>query len=379
MNTLDRYVLIAFLKNYLISLFVLIGLWVVLDMVFNFDEFAVSDRAGGAVSAVQIVGAIGRYYFFQAFQVFNLLAGVIPVVAAAFTLMRMSRSNELSAVLAAGVPLLRMAMPIVVPAVLLSFLVVVNQELVVPNLIPQLTRDRGQTAGRAGKSFEVSPISDAGGRFLVSGTFEPAGVGRIGGGAADVLDPTFVRFVAPWHPAEMVTADRAVWNAAEKRWDLTAGRRVRKLTAGRTDPAAIDTYPGFITPEQIALARSGKFLDLLSTSRINQLLARPSGESVANLLRVKHERMARPVINVILVLLAIPAVLTREPGQLRFAVTQFGLLVGSCMGLVFLTQLFATANPLGPGWAATWPAIVAWLPIFLYGPIAVILLDGVRS
>ena len=376
MKTLDRYVLIAFLKNYLISLFVLVGLWVVLDMVFNFDEFAVSDRAGGAVSAGGIALAIGQYYFFQAFQVFNLLAGVIPVVAAAFTLMRMSRSNELSAVLAAGVPLLRVAMPIVVPAVLLSFLVIVNQELVVPTLIPQLTRDRGQTAGRAGKSFEVAPLSDANGRFLVSGTFEPPGVGA---GAADVLDPTFVRFVSPWHPAEMVTADRAVWDAAARQWNLTAGLRVRKLTSGRTEPKTITTYPGDITPEQIALAHSGKFLDLLSTSKINQLLARPSGESVANLLRVKHERMARPVINVILVLLAIPAVLTRDPGQLRFAVSQFGLLVGSCMGLVFLTQLFATSNPLGPGWESIWPALVAWLPIFLYGPIAVILLDRVRS
>ena len=55
MKILDRYILIAFLKNYLISLMVLIGLYVVLDMVFNFDELAEYRdhlEAGGGVAGV---------------------------------------------------------------------------------------------------------------------------------------------------------------------------------------------------------------------------------------------------------------------------------------------------------------------------------------
>ena len=40
MKILDRYVLVTFIKNYLISLFVLLGLYIVLDMVFNFDELS---------------------------------------------------------------------------------------------------------------------------------------------------------------------------------------------------------------------------------------------------------------------------------------------------------------------------------------------------
>ena len=38
MKILDRYVISTFLKNYLIAFFVLIGMYVTLDMVFNFDE-----------------------------------------------------------------------------------------------------------------------------------------------------------------------------------------------------------------------------------------------------------------------------------------------------------------------------------------------------
>ena len=112
MKILDRYVLISFLKNYLISFMVLIGLYIVLDMVFNFDELAeVQARANatGFASVLLLLRSIGDYYFFQTFRIFVHLSGIIPIVAAAFTLIRMSRFNELTAVLSAGVPLLRVA------------------------------------------------------------------------------------------------------------------------------------------------------------------------------------------------------------------------------------------------------------------------------
>ena len=40
LKIIDRYVFSSFLRNYLISFMVLIGLYVTLDMVFQFDEFA---------------------------------------------------------------------------------------------------------------------------------------------------------------------------------------------------------------------------------------------------------------------------------------------------------------------------------------------------
>ena len=123
MKILDRYVLLTFVKNYLISLMVLIGLYVVLDMVFNFDELAeVQSKtagAGGVASVLSLLHSIADYYFFQSFKIFVHLSGIIPVVAAAFTLIRLSRFNELTASLAAGVPLLRTAFPIILAAVVL--------------------------------------------------------------------------------------------------------------------------------------------------------------------------------------------------------------------------------------------------------------------
>src|SRR6185503_14623324 len=134
MKILDKYVLISFLKNYLISLMVLIGLYVVLDMVFNFDELAEvqsKQSAAGALSIFNLLKSIADYYFFQSFKIFVHLSGIIPIVAAAFTLIRLSRFNELTASLAAGVPLLRTAFPILIAGLVVNALVYVDQEVLI--------------------------------------------------------------------------------------------------------------------------------------------------------------------------------------------------------------------------------------------------------
>src|SRR5271170_6224484 len=147
MKLLDRYVLVLFLKNYLISLTVLIGMYVVMDMVLRFNDIvSVGKQAGGTglTSVWTTLADVGGYYFYQCFAIFVQLSGIIPVVAAAFTLMRLSRFNELTALLAAGVPLLRVAAPVILVAVILNGLLLIDQELIIPEMIPKLIREHGE-------------------------------------------------------------------------------------------------------------------------------------------------------------------------------------------------------------------------------------------
>jgi hypothetical protein len=44
----------------------------------------------------------------------------------------------------------------------------------------------------------------------------------------------------------------------------------------------------------VKLFRRSDYVDLLSTDRINQMLARPESYGRANLLRVKHMRFTQP-------------------------------------------------------------------------------------
>ncbi len=58
MKILDRYVLWSFLKNYLISFMVLIGMYVVLDMVFNFDELVEVRSTGTEAGAKPLLSVL---------------------------------------------------------------------------------------------------------------------------------------------------------------------------------------------------------------------------------------------------------------------------------------------------------------------------------
>ena len=111
------------------------------------------------------------------------LSGIIPVVAAAFTLMRLSRFNELTAMLAAGVPLLRIAMPIVLAGVVLNGLMIADQELVIPAMLPKLTRSHDDVHRSDVKSFPIQAMQDDARGLLYAGRYTPP----VGGGPA-VMD-----------------------------------------------------------------------------------------------------------------------------------------------------------------------------------------------
>src|SRR5206468_10597936 len=60
MKILDRYVLFTFIKNYLISLLALLGLYVVLDMVFSFDELAEVQQKSQLIGTVSGLATAGE-------------------------------------------------------------------------------------------------------------------------------------------------------------------------------------------------------------------------------------------------------------------------------------------------------------------------------
>src|SRR5918993_3017912 len=174
MKILDRYILKSFLKNWAISFMVLVGMYMVLDMVFNFDELVAlkpGETASAADTLLGVLGNVADFYFFQSFLFFNHLSGIIPVVAAAFTLMRLSRFNELTAVLAAGVPLLRVAMPIIIAGVVVNGLMIADQEIVIPRIMHKLTRDHDELTRSDAKTFDIRGMQDSHGSLLYVSRF----------------------------------------------------------------------------------------------------------------------------------------------------------------------------------------------------------------
>ena len=391
MKIIDRYVILSFIRNYIISFMVLVGMYVVLDMVFNFNNLVdFSNKTSGMPSVFQALYDIGDYYFYQCFMIFVQLSGIIPVVAAAFTLMRLSRFNELTALLAAGVPLLRIAAPVILVAVVLNGLLLIDQELIIPQMIPKLVRDHEDVKGTAKNYYNIEAMQDSSDGLVYAARYYPHPQDQRPPYALDLDIVEREPRQLPGQdrpylvPVSHLQAKEAHWNPAAQQWDLTGGQRVTGIMDERvSSPVPCTIYKSSLTPEEIALYRSGSFVELLPTARINQLLDRPNLYGKTDLLRVKHWRITQPLMNVILLLLAIPCVLTREPGTLKTAATKTLVLMGLALGSVFLFHQFAGAMPVSlaarPSGPNTWAMLMAWMPVFIFGPASVYLLDRVKT
>ncbi len=392
LTQIDRYILGSFLKNYVIALVVLIGLYVMMDAFFNFDELG---RGGEDATFGDWMRGIGSYYLAQALFIYGQLAGVIPVVAAAFTLMRMSRFNELTALLAAGVPLLRVAAPVVLASLAINLIVQpINQEFVIPRLAGWLTLERWEAAAGEREAYAIEPTQAGDGQVFLAGRFMPAVPGEDVVPQAELV--TIVRRDEQARTLSLTTADIALFDEAAGGWQLTNGRRVDDLIGAGDmtgvrppDAQVLDFWETALRPVDLELAHAadlsvgagGSYFDLLSTRQIHNLLSRPGGGVSADLLRAKHARLSGHFMNLVLILLAVPAVLTRQPGALRLAARRTLIVVGLAMGATFACQMAAREPPpfLSDALLSRWPATMAWLPVLIFGPLAVVQLDRMES
>jgi len=321
---------------------------------------------------------IADFYFYKAFFFFVHLSGMIAVVAAAFTVVRLSRLNEMTALLAAGTPLIRIAMPVILAGVVLNVILLpIDQEVIIPQMIPKLMREHGDVHESSVKAYPVNMMEDPAGGLFNAAMYSPPRKSSLA--KIEYLD--VIERDADLQPISHIYADEAVWNPALKRWDLTNGFSVpiaapeEQVKLAHATPRAF--YKTLMTPDEIALNLGKSYIELLPLQKINQLLSL-NRYGTLDLLRAKHLRVAQWLLNVFLLLLAISTVLTREPGRLKSSAIKCLVLTGLCMGSVFVTYQMA-ASPPTPQLMNLWPALMAWVPIFIFGPLSILLMSQVKS
>ncbi len=99
MGTIDRYVLRLYVKVLVICFLSLTGLFIIIDAFNNLDELLALGEKQGSLVAV-----LGEYYGARALAFFDRTSALMALVAATFAVTSMQRTNELSALLAAGIP-----------------------------------------------------------------------------------------------------------------------------------------------------------------------------------------------------------------------------------------------------------------------------------
>ncbi len=95
-------------------------------------------------------------------------------------------------------------------------------------------------------------------------------------------------------------------------------------------------------------------------------------QATARILRAKHMRFTQPFVNMLLLLLSVPFFLNREPAQVVTSGGTCLLVCGLCFVVAFVGQQQVIV-------IESYPALPAWLPIMIFGPVAVLFLDSVKT
>src|ERR1051325_8945211 len=97
-SILDRQMIFNFLKAYLFCLVSLMGLFIVIDLFMNLEDFTANRK-----DLESVIKYVATYYGYKSFQIFDHLCVSVILLSAMFTVAWMQRSNELLPLLSAGV------------------------------------------------------------------------------------------------------------------------------------------------------------------------------------------------------------------------------------------------------------------------------------
>ncbi len=338
MKIIDKYIVRAFLWNYLISLCVMMSLYIIIDLYMNLDEFLKNSDP-----ALRVVANIVSYYGCNLFVYFSQLAGLITIVAAATTLARMQRSNELPAMLASGMSLYRVAAPLIVMSLLMNGLWIVDQEFVIPGIADKLARPRDDAEGL--RAYQVWFVPDGNGGLLSALNYSPA--------SKKIRHMLVIRRSPEGSLKEVITAEMADWDPTAKVWDLTRGRSYPDMPFASNDPArqqtqirprSVAVYNGGLNPKELMYRQSAQWTDFLSLRQISQMQKQELGPQT-RLAKVKHSRVTTPIMNVIMLIIGIYAFLHRHPRPIVNDATISLVLSGFVFATTFVaTNLINCAN-----------------------------------
>lgn len=365
MTVLDRLLIRGYLKAYLVCLVSLLGLFIVIDLFTNFDDF--TERSHGLRAVLR---HIGIYYSYRLPQIFDHLCEVIVLLAAMFTVAWMQRNNELLPLLSAGVSARRVVRPVLFAACAMLGLVALNQELVIPPIAAHLLTDRDDPYAQK--------------KMLVHGAYEPNGMHIEGGMATrqgqivevfdcvipETLGGSLVRLSAK--EARYIPPGAAPRSGG---WLLTGTQPLELEGWNHPVLEMIDPGKYFLHTQEVdfdAITRSRAWYMFASTPRLYNELSKPTSTRLAAMAVLFHMRLTRPILGIILVVLGLSVILR---DQTRNVFVGAGMCLVLCA--LFFVALF-TCKHLGNSEYLS-PALTAWLPVLFFGPLSFAMFDAVHT
>jgi len=224
------------------------------------------------------------------------------------------------------------------------------------------------------ESYDVWFINDGNGSLICSQRFDVE--------TSTLHHPTIItRRKKPnlgiWEVTGRIDAERAVYNGEASGWDLINGRFIEKGSPKGAQPIAF--YASDITPKSIPIRLKSEHKTLLSWRQLAVLVAQAEQGKIKDshqLYSQKHFRVTEPIINLVMLMVCLPILVCRDPKSMKSAVTISFAMVGACFVTTFICKMLATEADVGSFYQI---GFYAWLPIFIFLPIAFIELDSMKT
>jgi len=376
MNIVDRYVLRNFFTVFFVCIVSISGMYLVVDFVNNLSEFV--DHAGSRENLWFVLSA---YYGARLPWFFDLTSCIIALISAVFVITWLQRHNEMAALMAAGVSRMRVVAPLIFAALSISLLAAVNREIGIPAARHQLCRRSRDWVGDGGR--ELHPAFDNQSGIWIGGQKTYSDERRIS-------SPTFRLPSGLEGFGRRIVALQAVYQDADD--DHPGGYLLRQVTEP-TDLARIpsvqtdDRYviygprdTNWLRDNECFVVSNVKFEHLesgldwyrfASTAELLRGLRNPSIELASDVRMLVHARLIQPVLDMTLVFLGLPIILSRDRRNVFVAV---GLCVLVVAGFSIVVLGF---HAMGTNYLIS-PALAAWYPLMIFVPCAVVLSGPLR-
>lgn len=374
---IDRYMLRQYVQVLAICFMSMAGLYIVIDAFNHLDHFVdYADAHGG------LLQTMGTFYAYRSLAFFDWMSGTLALVAGMFTVTWIQRHHEMTALMAAGIPRIRVLRPVLIAAVCVSAVAVANRELIIPGTRQQLATDSKNLGGQEEASMQSRFDSQTdillGGETIV---FADKKINR----------PNFVLPVGLDQYGRQLTA--AEGRYLPPRDGMEGGYLLSGLTSPKvllSEPSlTLDGKPVVITPKDASwlgpndvfvvsgvsfefLSAGSTWRDYASTRELIHELRSPSTDLGADVRYAIHSRLMQPFLDTTLLFLGLPLVVSRGNRNPYFA-------IGLCVGVVamFMVVKLGCNSMCVNGWLQ--PPLAAWLPVMIFAPVAVILSNSLRQ
>jgi lipopolysaccharide export system permease protein len=369
MTIVDRYLLKLYVKVLVVSFVSLAGLFVVIDGMNNLDEFVTyGKRHAGGLPAV-----IAEYYGPRLLQFFDQIAGLLAMLSAAFVLTVLARSNELTALMAAGIAPARLLQPLVAASLVVALLAASNREFGLPRVRDSLSKNAQDLSGETGR--KCTPRYDIKTDILIAGQLTYANQKRLAaplfrlppelgawGRQIEAENAFYLRAGADHAAGYLLRGVKQPVNIGERSSVSLGGQRVLFSPADAPWLKADECFvASVITFEQLSIG--GSWRNYLSSIELITGLRGQTIEPGADVRLTLHARVIQPLLDLSLVLMGIPLVLGRANRNIFWA-------AGIGIGVVAAVLIVSIAcHALGKNYLMN-VTLAAWLPLLIFGPVA---------